>query len=317
MKEFGGYIEFEHNNGNEYYSDLINLNCGRNCLAYILKAKAISKIYLPYFLCNSVDDVCKKYNVKIEYYNIGQDFLPEFNKKVSDNEALYIVNFYGQISDKEIKRYKEKYKNIIVDNAQAFFNKPIDDIDTIYTCRKYFGVPDGAYLKTYKKLEEELETDVSYQRMNFLLGRYEQGAEKFYSEYVYNNKLFKNEPIKYMSKLTHNLLRSIDYQFIIKRRTENFEFLNSKFKKYNKLNLSVPKGAFMYPLYIENGSEIKNELIKKKIFIPTLWPDVFDKTDKCAMEYDMAKNILPIPIDQRYNEEDMNYIMQEVITCIN
>ena len=317
MKEFGGYIEFEHNNGNEYYSDLINLNCGRNCLAYILKARAIRKIYLPYFLCNSVDDVCKKYNVKIEYYNIGQDFLPEFNKKVSDNEALYIVNFYGQIYDKEIKQYKEKYKIIIVDNAQAFFNKPIDDIDTIYTCRKYFGVPDGSYLKTDKKLEEELETDVSYQRMNFLLGRYEQGAEKFYSEYVDNNKLFKNEPIKYMSKLTHNLLRSIDYQFIIKRRTENFEFLNSKFKKYNKLNLSVPKGAFMYPLYIENGSEIKNELIKRKIFIPTLWPDVFDKTDKCAMEYDMAKNILPIPIDQRYNEEDMDYIMQEVITCIN
>lgn len=312
MKEFGGYIEFEHNNGNEYYSDLINLNCGRNCLAYILKAKAIRKIYLPYFLCNSVDDVCKKYNVKIEYYNIGQDFLPEFNKKVSDNEALYIVNFYGQIYDKEIKQYKEKYKNIIVDNAQAFFNKPIDNIDTIYTCRKYFGVPDGAYLKTDKKLEEELETDVSYQRMNFLLGRYEQGAEKFYSEYVDNNKLFKNEPIKYMSKLTHNLLRSIDYQFIIKRRTENFEFLNSKFKKYNKLNLSVPKGAFMYPLYIENGSEIKKELIKKKIFIPTLWPDVFDKTDECAMEYDMAKNILPVPIDQRYNEEDMNYIATNI-----
>ena len=166
MREFGGYIEFEHNYGDEYYSDLISLNCGRNCLAYILKSRAISKIYLPYFLCNSVDDVCKKYSVKIEYYNIGQDFLPRFNKTVLDNEILYIVNFYGQLSNEEIKQYKEKYKNIIVDNAQAFFNKPIDNIDTIYTCRKYFGVPDGAYLKTDRKLDEELDIDVSYQRMN-------------------------------------------------------------------------------------------------------------------------------------------------------
>ena len=38
MREIGGYIEFEHNYGDEFYSDLINLNCGRNCLAYILKA---------------------------------------------------------------------------------------------------------------------------------------------------------------------------------------------------------------------------------------------------------------------------------------
>lgn len=37
---------------------------------------------------------------------------------------------------------------IILDNTQSFFQKPISGIDTIYSCRKYFGVPDGAYLST-------------------------------------------------------------------------------------------------------------------------------------------------------------------------
>lgn len=37
MEEIGGYIEFENFRGRgEYYENAIALNCGRNCLAYLL-----------------------------------------------------------------------------------------------------------------------------------------------------------------------------------------------------------------------------------------------------------------------------------------
>ena len=36
-----------------------------------------------------------------------------------------------------------------------FYAKPIHGNDTFYTCRKFFGVPDGAYLYTDKLLDEE------------------------------------------------------------------------------------------------------------------------------------------------------------------
>ena len=47
MKEFGGYIEFEYFHGNEYHDKAIKLNCGRNCLAYLIKLYNINfyKIY--------------------------------------------------------------------------------------------------------------------------------------------------------------------------------------------------------------------------------------------------------------------------------
>ena len=80
----------------------------------------------------------------------------------------------------------------------------------------------------------------------------------------------------------------------------------------NKLNLSVPDGAFMYPLYIENGAEVRKQLQAKKIFIPILWPAVFNLCEENELEYDMAKNILPIPVDQRYGIEDMKYIAREI-----
>lgn len=119
-----------------------------------------------------------------------------------------------------------------------------------------------------------------------------------------------------MSKLTENLLHAIDYEFVKRRRTENFKYLHSKLRKINKLVLSVPEGAFMYPFYVVNGAEIRKQLQQKKIFIPTLWPDVFNLCNEDELEYDMAKNILPMPVDQRYGVEDMEYMVTEVLKCI-
>lgn len=79
-----------------------------------------------------------------------------------------------------------------MDNAQAYFQEPIDGFETLYTCRKFFGVPDGAVLYTDKQIEIN-EVDQSYTRMHFLLGRYEKTAGEFYQEYVDNNHLFKDD----------------------------------------------------------------------------------------------------------------------------
>ena len=316
MKEYGGYIEFEYYSGSEYHDKSLDLNCGRNCLAYLFKTKGIHKIYLPYFICSSVTDVCNKYQVEFEFYHIDSNFRPVFNKSLKLNEYLYVVNYYGQLNNDYISILKNEFSNLIIDNAQAFFQMPVKNVDTLYTCRKFFGVSDGAYLYT-KDASLNIDVDYSYDRMNFLLGRFEKTANEFYSEYVDNNHLFRNEDIKHMSKLTHNLLKGLDYEKIKNVRTNNFLFLHNQFKGLNKLCLVVPEGAFMYPLYVDNGKQIRKVLQSKKIYIPTLWPDVFNVCSENDLEYKFSENILPIPVDQRYGEEDMDYLVQEVMKCLN
>lgn len=310
MKEIGGYIELDTYTGPMLYEDGIKLNCGRNALAYIIKAKNINKINVPKFMCDSNDKVLIENGVEVIYYNIGLDFKPQ----IKDYDGwLYVVNFYGQLTNEYILTLG---KNVIVDNAQAYFQRPVKGVDTLYTCRKFFGVPDGAILYTDKLIEINL-MDESYNRMNFLLGRFERTASEFYKDYVDNNHFFKDEPIKIMSKLTENLLHGLDYDVIKKKRTENFSYLNSKLASINKLTLKIPEGAFMYPLYIDNGFEIRKKLQDKKIFIPTLWPAVFNLCSENDLEYDMAKNILPIPVDQRYGIDEMNIIINSILELLN
>lgn len=304
MKEIGGYIELDTQTGEMLHDDGIKLNCGRNALAYLIKTKKICKIYMPYFMCDSCDSVLSNNDVDVVYYRIGIDFKPIINNR--NDGWLYVVNFYGQLSNEYLMSLG---KNVIVDNAQAYFQVPIPSIDTIYTCRKYFGVADGAILYT-DKLMEVIERDYSYNRMDFLLGRYEKSADQFYQKYVRNNQFFDKEPIKRMSKLTENLLHGIDYTMVKKKRTKNFTYLYEQLKELNKLNLMIPEGAFMYPLYIDNGVDIRKKLQKKRIYIPILWPSVTKRCSKNTLEYDMAQDILPLPVDQRYGVEEMEYIVR-------
>lgn len=311
MREIGGYFELDKYSMPMLHEGAIALNCGRNTLAYLIEAKGIEKIKVPKFLCDTVREVCEKEKISISFYNITRDFLPE-ELTLEADEWLYLVNFYGQLDNDTIRGYVEKYERVIVDHAQAYFQMPLKNVDTLYTCRKFFGVADGGILYTDTKLDREIPQDESFDRMKFVLGRFERSASEFYAEAASNNDFFADEPIKLMSKLTENLLHGIDYEAVKQKRTRNFEILHEAFGKINPLKLTVPQGAFMYPLYLEKGGEIRRKLQAKKIFIPTLWPDVFEHCDESELEYDYAKNILPIPVDQRYDEEDMKYIIKAV-----
>lgn len=312
MREIGGYIELDTYHLPMLHEDATALNCGRNALAYLLRSRKIRKLYIPKYICDSVTGVCERERAPYSLYSVGMDFLPAQEITLGDGEWLYFVNYYSQFDNERIAQFVEKYRRVIVDNAQSYFQPPLPSVDTLYTCRKYFGVADGAFLYTDALLQENLPEDESFERMRFLLGRFERTASEFYGEYAANNELFYSEPVKLMSRLTRNLLRGIDYSRVKAVREENYAYLHSRLGGVNQLRLSDTPGTFMYPLLLQNGAEIRKQLQKKKIYIPTLWPDVFDWCDENEMEYQMAKNILPLPIDQRYGTEDMEYMLEEL-----
>lgn len=318
MKEIGGYFQLDELIKRPYHRNMIELNTGRNALIYLVKAKKITKVYLPFYLCESVYKILNKNFISYDFYNIDRNFHPIFENKLKKNEYLYIANYFGQLTNKKIISLNNKYrKQIIVDNTQAFFQLPAPGVDTIYSSRKYFGVPDGAYLSTDSKIDEVLEIDYSSSRMSHILGRYEGKASDYYDKFRENDKSFIDLPLKKMSNLTHNLLGAIDYEFVIKSRTKNYEFLHENMALKNKLGLIVPYGPYSYPYHIENGIFIRKKLAEKKIYVPTLWPNVLRIKDEKSIEYDYAANILPLPCDQRYTIEDMKEIVKELRKCLN
>lgn len=311
MKEIGGYIELEHFHGEMLHENAIKLNCGRNALAYLIEARGIRKIALPYFMCDSVTDLCKRKQVDLRFYHIDLHFMPE-KLELLPEEWLYLTDFYGQLSEETIQTICQDYGRVIVDYAQSYFKYPPKGFDALYTCRKFFGVADGAILYTDAKLQRELPEDASMDRMRFLLGRFERTASEFYGEYVDNNAIFDDAPLMKMSRLTENLLRAVDYDWVRQRRTANYDYLANRLGQHNLLELRPVEGAFAYPLLLKQGAAVKKKLIAQKIYVPTLWPNVLDEVPEDDLEYTLANDLLPLPCDQRYDEADMEYLCRLV-----
>ena len=258
MKEIGGYLEFERYHGEMLHEKAIKTNSGRSCLAYLIKSRGIKKIALPKFLCDCIIDTCIKMKVEIRYYHIGYDFTPE-EILLDDEEWIYIINYYGQISRNTILELYRRQKRIILDNSHAYFDSPLENIDTFYSCRKFFGVSDGGILYSDNSINIE-EIDVSIDRVPVLVGRYEISASRYYNKFVENEEHFYNEPIKKMSLFTENLLHSFDYCGIKEKRRRNFEYLHNKLSNINHLNIVVPEGPYMYPLMIRGADKIKSTI---------------------------------------------------------
>ncbi len=260
MREIGGYIELDTYDLPMVHEDAVALNCGRNCLAYIIRSRRIKKICLPYFICGSIPEVCEREGVETRFYHIAPDFRPVGNPVAADDEWFFFVNYYGLFGNDEIRAFAEKYPRIIVDNTNSYFQEPLAGIDTFYSCRKYFGVPDGAFLYTDAVSDGELPQDESFERMRFLLGRFERTASEFYPEYQQNNLFFKSEPVKTMSKLTCNLLHAVNYEKAEEIRKANYVFLHAQLGGMNGLKLQEEPATFMYPFMIENGGAVRKRL---------------------------------------------------------
>lgn len=310
LREIGGYFEMEENQGNEYHEKAIALNSGRNALAYLVEAAGYHKVYVPDFACDSISKGIRKGGADVEIYEISRNLRPSFKGMVAKDEAILIINYYGQIDNHEIELYKEKWGNVIVDNTHAFFQRPVSGIDTIYSCRKFFGVADGAYLYTDVRIERELEKDISAERMLFVWGRYDENASKYYKLSAENNECFDEMPVKFMSKVTHNILKGIDYERCAIKRYENACYLHEILGGFNALDTIITYGAFMYPLYLPrfDTKMLRAYFHNKAIYVPCLWPDVVEHRNS-AWGIELSTKIIPIPCDQRYSQDDMKYIV--------
>ena len=317
MREIGGYIELEHHDGSLFHEKALALNCGRNALAYLCRARNIQKVWIPHFLCDCVDQLLDKIGVEWSCYRIGRDFLPNIDLSVERDDWLYVVNYYGQVSNASIQALKQQYPHLIVDNCQDYFRTPVAGVDTLYTCRKFFGVPDGAFLYTNAPAIDDLERDISYGRMPYLLGRVERPASEFYAEYVQSNADFAKEPVKRLSRLTENLLRGIDYARVQRVRTANWRRLSERLGKLNELALTETVGPFAYPLLVPNDRMLRKKLIEQKIYVPTLWPAVLERCGEATWEHRLALDLLPLPVDQRYGADDMDYISDAVFSALS
>jgi hypothetical protein len=313
MEAIGGYFSLELPQREEYHKNAIRLNTGRNCLEYILRVRGYKKVYVPYYTCEAVMEPINKLGIPYEFYHIDVHFEIRDRFTLKEGEALLYTNYFG-LKQRYVEHLAEKIgSHLIVDNTQAFYAKPIQGIDTFYTCRKFFGVPDGAYLYCDKELNVEIGQDYSYDRVAHLVKRIDLSAEDGFKDFRRVDDGLDNQPIRKMSKLTQRMMMGIDYEEAALRRRTNYKMLQDAIGKENNIELSLEDNAvpMVYP-YLVPVEGLREKLIENKIFVARYWPNVLDWAIKDDIDYLLAYQMQPLPIDQRYGNEEMEFIINKI-----
>lgn len=312
----GGYLPLELSRASaEYHPDALRFQSSRAAFLALLRARRPAAVCVPWYCCDSVVEPLITAGIAIRRYAIDAMLRVESVDLKRDEWLLY-VNYFG-LCDRNVDDVLNRYgpERVVIDNAQAFFAMPRDCVATLYSPRKFVGVPDGGYLLTREAVTPPVDVDhESVQRFAHLLKRIDAGAEAGYADYAAAEASLENkEPLR-MSALTQRILQSVDYADLRAKRVANFAYLRERLDPSNAFKL--PPDIHGVPLcYPYRGSDpgLRARLMTQRIYTPCYWPEVASSPSVPAFEKTLAGDTAFLPCDQRLSPPQLDTIVQAVL----
>jgi|APSaa5957512535_1039671.scaffolds.fasta_scaffold22078_4 hypothetical protein len=321
MKKIGGFFELELTSGDSiYHNDAISLSTGRACLNYILQSKKPTKVYVPYYCCDALIEPLSLNEIDYEFYSINDNLELTRIPELQSGECIIYCDFFGIKSNYTLSLIEIFQEKLIVDNTHSFFSrKSTFPASSFTSARKYFGVPDGAFL--YIPEIERLKISIPRNQkisidhnVHSLVGLQDQA----YLEYAqYESEL--GSEIETMSILSERLLSNVNFDEVRKIRNDNFEFLRNELGDLNELIIDKNEvDCFCYPLLLKKPID-KQKLYNEKIFIPSLWLDTVHRDEHLNFPFEckLSRELLPLPIDHRYTSKELQRVSNTIKRLIH
>jgi hypothetical protein len=313
----GGYFELELPRGaGELYPAALKYQSARAAFASLLQHVRPRRIWMPWYNCDTMLEAPETAGVAVRRYGLDSDLYPEGLDALAPDDCLLYVNYFG-VCGRQVSRLLREFahERVIIDHSQAFYAPPPDCLGTLYSPRKFFGVPDGGYLLTRIQVQPPPERDTqSFERLEPLMVRFSEGPEAGYGAIQKARISLKGQSPKAMSALTEAMLHSIDYPRALLRRNENFMMLHTALGSRNRFPIpaDIPDGPMCYPFFGEI-THLHAWLIQHRVFVGHYWPGVrgpLNRDDE--LEQRLSQQCVPLPCDQRYGSADMERIIAQI-----
>lgn len=316
-KAIGGYFELELPPPRQTkFNDALKYQSARAAFLAFLRASKPNRVWMPYYICESMLAPVKALGTDICYYSLDKQFGIADDISLGRGDILFYVNYFG-ICSGNVQKVLHKFNpsQVVLDFSQSFFAEPQKCLATIYSPRKFFGVPDGGLLLT--QLDIDLPESIdggSDDRMYHLIKRLGGTAELGYANYQLAEASLDDLEPKQMSLLTERILSAIDFEAARTQRNKNFSVLHECLVKINGLNIDFDNvdGPLCYP-FISDKSKLRECLVAKRIFIPKYWPDILHRFHIPDFEKQLVEKTHPLPCDQRYHVDEMHEVCKVIL----
>lgn len=326
-------------------SDSVMLSTGRGAENLILdeierRCPKLKKIALiPSFTCQTVIEPFIKRNYSVKTYSIDKNLRinPEiFKKELYESHAQIVLihQYFGfhTASNMEqlIGEATKKGIVFIEDRTQCLYSGfPILTVEyVIGSMRKWAALPDGGFAvcrhgklhgkpQIYDTKFETEKIEAAEEKYKYL--HKDQGEKQVFLEKfrLAESMLDMQEQYLRISPSSLKIQSSLNIEELKKKRRDNYERLYSSLEGSRCVKIVTPPlQKESVPLYcvclVEDREGLQRCLRENRIYAPVVWP----KSEMCPLvckeAEEMYERSLCIPIDQRYDIDDMD----KVIKCI-
>lgn len=315
IKPLGGYFELEMPAGVLPHQGATRFQSARAAFLTLLRSGMPARVWMPRFLCDAMYRPLQVTGIEPLCYDLDDQLDVDERVELKSGDWLLYVNYFG-LCGHNVTKLKQRFSphQIVLDFSQAFLEAADDEfLATIYSPRKYFGVPDGGML--FSRIPIQMPKDrytKSMDHMSYLLKRLACSPEVGYLDYQNAEKCLMDCEPKRMSKLTERILASVNIDLARKRRRENFLFLHDKLGSRNQIAIDLNDEAvpLCYPFQTDEP-KLRQRLVRSRIFVPTYWSDAIGRVGE-EWAAKMIWRLMPLPIDQRYDVGDMRRIVSVI-----
>jgi hypothetical protein len=312
MDAIGGYFALEPAGSSEptFHGQARSFQSARVAFAALLQTVKPRRVWMPWYLCDSMAEPLASQQVAAQRYALGPDFSIAGPVHLEPDDLLLYVNYFG-LHDHVLDRLALTYPQaqLVFDNAQAFYSRPRPVLATLYSPRKFLGVPDGGYLWAPTLPIPRYARDAdSRSRAVHLFKRHELGAEAGYADFAKAEASLSGQDLLEMSHFTQHLLSQVPHPAVRSRRRENFAFLANRLGPFNQLAPALGDDAVpaCYPFLPCGPAGLHRLLWDARIFAARYWPELMEPARATpGMERRWAAELVALPIDQRYTRETL------------
>ncbi len=328
-----------------FHSDRLFYSLCREALYDIANAmKGTERTALiPAYTCQTVITPFKEVGWQCEYYSIKKDLRINLRSLLESIEmfqpSLVVVHpYFGMdLCNEEIETLnsiKRKGVKIVLDLTQCLFSNQDYPFASfiVASYRKWMPIPDGGYLKVFSEKvnipQPETENKDFTEReiaAMYLRGQYFENGEQRTKDISIRlsksaDSLAENNIVPHkMSQVAYNIFKRENVKNNQETRFSNYTYLFHKINESDKVvkvchSISdVTTAPLYFTVFVQNRQELQSQLAENAIYAPVIWPV---EDEQVLIDEDVKyiyDNLLAIPCDQRYDENDM----QRVVEIIN
>lgn len=327
------YVEQRQGKGMPFPVNIMDFTfvfSGRTAIETILKNEtSIKKATLPSYCCDSMIEPFRRAGIEVDFYPVYFDERFKIDISVADDtDCILWCNYFGFNNDMpNFQKFKKKGGIIIEDITHSLYSRKQYHNQSDYlvaSIRKWNSVLCGGYCAAVNSVllnkPEQLPDDTFLFRKRkamqdksaFLHGDCRIKKAEFLSEFSEANEwLAKNYSGLTIDSESYSFIHSVCMDTDMETRRKNakvlYEGLNNNRDITFLLDIEEMDCPLFVPVIIHNGKRdvIRKKLIDKEIYCPIHWPK-----PKAECESNIYDTELSLICDQRYNEEDMNRIVE-------